>query len=221
MRVRIGGAGRSAPAGSVLDGLDALDDIDHRIAEAVAAEDWPGFQTLLDAMVGVLDELLGDGMPAAPPPADGRGEPLRAREPGVSVPMAPERRAELRQHVKRGVVEVVTAKERLRQRADRVREELARLDQQARQAADAGRGDLVRRAGLRQQEARQELAVLDGQLADMEHKQRQLTEAMRRAEAGPGDEAGRTLEQTLAAISVEAELAALKRESAAARNRSA
>ena len=106
-----------------------------------------------------------------------------AEDPRETLDYSYEKQLEMLQNVKRGVVEMVTAKRRIQQQADRVGENIARLDRQALQAVDAGRDDLARLALLRKQTAQTELAGLDEQIAGMEREQEKLTEAEQRLQA--------------------------------------
>ena len=106
-----------------------------------------------------------------------------AEDPRETLDYSYERQLEMLQNVKRGVVEMVTAKRRIQQQADRVQENIARLDRQARQAVDADRDDLARLALQRKQTALIELEGLDEQIAGMEREQEKLTEAEKRLQA--------------------------------------
>ena len=106
-----------------------------------------------------------------------------AEDPRETLDYSYEKQLEMLQNVKRGVVEMVTAKRRIQQQADRVQENIARLDRQARQAVDADRDDLARLALQRKQTALIELEGLDEQIAGMEREQEKLTEAEKRLQA--------------------------------------
>ena len=106
-----------------------------------------------------------------------------AEDPRETLDYSYERQLEMLQNVKRGVVEMVTAKRRIQQQADRVQENIARLDRQARQAVEAGRDDLARLALERKQTALTELEGLDEQIAGMEREQEKLTQAEQRLQA--------------------------------------
>ncbi len=106
-----------------------------------------------------------------------------AEDPRETLDYSYEKQLEMLQNVKRGVVEMVTAKRRIQQQADRVQENIARLDRQARQAVEAGRDDLARLALERKQTALTELEGLDEQIAGMEREQEKLTEAEKRLQA--------------------------------------
>lgn len=106
-----------------------------------------------------------------------------AEDPRETLDYSYEKQLEMLQNVKRGVVEMVTAKRRIQQQADRVNENIARLDRQARQAVEAGRDDLARLALERKQTALTELEGLDEQIAGMEREQEKLTQAEQRLQA--------------------------------------
>ena len=94
-----------------------------------------------------------------------------------------EKQLEMLRDVKRGVVEMVTAKRRLELQAKKVRENVSKLDDQARKALGMGREDLARVALERKQTALAELDGLDQQIVDMEHEQEKLTAAEQRIQA--------------------------------------
>jgi phage shock protein A len=106
-----------------------------------------------------------------------------AENPSESLDYSYEKQMEMLRNVKRGVVEMVTAKRRLQMQAAKVQESVARLDTQARQAMEAGREDLARLALQRKQMALGELEGLDGQIAGMELEQEKLTSAEARLQA--------------------------------------
>lgn len=84
---------------------------------------------------------------------------------------------EMRGAVKRGIVEMVTAKHVVQQQADKAKSSIERLEQQARQAVDAGRDDLARLALSRKADTETELGGLSTQLDGMEKEQQKLTDA--------------------------------------------
>ena len=106
-----------------------------------------------------------------------------AEDPRETLDYSYEKQLELLRNVKRGVVEMVTAKRRLEMQASKVQANLTTLDSQARQALDAGREDLARIALERKQAAVMELQGLDQQVADMEIEQEKLTNAEKRLQA--------------------------------------
>lgn len=106
-----------------------------------------------------------------------------AEDPRETLDYSYEQQREMLQNVKRGVVEMVSAKRRIQQQATKVQENIARLDQQARQAIEVGREDLARLALQRKQTALIELQALDEQIAGMELEQEKLTLAEQRLQA--------------------------------------
>jgi phage shock protein A len=94
-----------------------------------------------------------------------------------------EQQLEMLRNVKRGVVEMVTAKRQIQQQASTVQGNISKLESQARQALEAGREDLARMALQRKQAAAIELQGLDDQIAGMEHEQEKLTMAEQRLQA--------------------------------------
>jgi len=106
-----------------------------------------------------------------------------AEDPRETLDYSYEQQRAMLQNVKRGVVEMVSAKRRIQQQATKVQENITRLDQQARQAVEVGREDLARLALQRKQTALIELQGLDEQIAGMELEQEKLTLAEQRLQA--------------------------------------
>ena len=106
-----------------------------------------------------------------------------AEDPRETLDYSYEKQLEMLQNVKRGVVEMVTAKRRIQQQAAKVRENVTRLERQAKQALDADREDLARLALQRKQNALIELQGLDEQIEGMEQEQQKLTVAEQRLQA--------------------------------------
>ena len=106
-----------------------------------------------------------------------------AEDPRETLDYSYEKQLEMLQNVKRGVVEMVTAKRRIQQQATKVRENIARLEGQAKQALEADREDLARLALQRKQNALIELQGLDEQIEGMEQEQQKLTIAEQRLQA--------------------------------------
>lgn len=106
-----------------------------------------------------------------------------AEDPRETLEYSYEKQMEMLRDVKRGVVEMVTAKRRLELQAAKVQENIAKLDVQARQALQAGREDLARLALQRKQVALVELQGLDQQIANLEVEQQKLTAAEQRLQA--------------------------------------
>ena len=103
-----------------------------------------------------------------------------AEDPSETLDYSYEKQMEMLRNVKRGVIEMVTAKRRLELQAARVQENISQLDGQARQALEAGREDLATLALQRKQVALQELQGLDQQIAGLELEQEKLTQAEQR-----------------------------------------
>jgi len=81
------------------------------------------------------------------------------------------------QTVRRGLVDVATAKQQLAQQVNTSQARIPRLEDQARQAVAADRVDLARMALNRKQTAVHELEGLELQLADLEDEERRLIAA--------------------------------------------
>ena len=106
-----------------------------------------------------------------------------AEDPRETLEYSYEKQLEMLKNVKRGVVEMVTAKRQLEAQASKAQANLAKLDSQARQALGAGREDLARLALERKQTTITELEGLDEQIANMEIEQEKLTHAEQRLQA--------------------------------------
>ena len=106
-----------------------------------------------------------------------------AEDPRETLDYSYEQQLEMLRNVKRGVVEMVTAKREIQQQASTVQGNISKLESQARQALEAGREDLARMALQRKQAAVIELQGLDDQIAGMEHEQEKLTMAEQRLQA--------------------------------------
>ena len=106
-----------------------------------------------------------------------------AEDPNETLDYAYTKQMETLRDVKRGVVEMVTAKRRVELQASKVKDNIVKLDSQARQAMAAGREDLARLALQRKQASLSELEGLDQQIADMEAEQQKLTAAEQRLQS--------------------------------------
>jgi phage shock protein A len=98
----------------------------------------------------------------------------KAEDPGETLDYSYERQLELLQNVKRGVVDVVTAKKRLQLQADKLEESVPKLESQAREALGAGREDLARMALERKTAAQSQLQDLDRQVGELEQQEEKL-----------------------------------------------
>lgn len=81
------------------------------------------------------------------------------------------------QTVRRGLIDVATAKQQLAQQVKTANARIPRLEDQACQAVAADREDLARRALNRKQTAVYELESLELQLAELEHEEQKLIAA--------------------------------------------
>ena len=106
-----------------------------------------------------------------------------AENPNETLDYSYEKQLEMLRDVKRGVVQMVTAKRRIQQQASVVQTNISKLDSQARQAMEAGREDLARLALQRKQASVIELQGLDEQISEMEMEQEKLTVAEQRLTA--------------------------------------
>ena len=107
----------------------------------------------------------------------------QAEDPRETLDYSYEKQLEMLQNVKRGVVEMVTAKRRIQQQASKVRENIERLEGQAKRALESNREDLARLALQRKQNALIELQGLDEQIEGMELEQQKLTIAEQRLQS--------------------------------------
>ena len=104
----------------------------------------------------------------------------QAEDPRETLDYAYDKQIEMLRNVKRGVVEMVTAKRRLELQANKVKENISTLEKQAGQALSAGREDLARMALQRKQAAVLELEGMDAQVSNLELEQDKLTKAEQR-----------------------------------------
>lgn len=107
----------------------------------------------------------------------------RAEDPAQTLDYSYEKQLELMANVKNGITEVATSRKRLQNHQDSLREQVAKFDGQARQALAAGNEDLSRAALQRKQAAQDEIGSIDGQVADLEHQQEQLTDSQGKLQA--------------------------------------
>src|SRR5947208_11356240 len=98
----------------------------------------------------------------------------RAEDPRQVLDYAYNQQQELLVTLRRGLVDVATAKEQLAQQARRLETRIPQLDDQARRAVTAGRDDLARVALERKRLALAEMDGLHQQVADAEADQHPL-----------------------------------------------
>jgi phage shock protein A len=99
----------------------------------------------------------------------------RAENPGETLDYAYEKQLEQIQVIRKGIVDVVTAKKRLQTHAATLEQQAQKLDIQARTAIRVGRDDLARMALERKQLIIVESGSLSQQIAELEHQQEQMT----------------------------------------------
>jgi phage shock protein A len=99
----------------------------------------------------------------------------RAENPAETLDYAYEKQLEQIQVIRKGIIDVVTAKKRLQSHAGRLEQQVQRLDIQARTAVRIGRDDVARMALERRQLIIIESGSLSQQIAELEHQQEQLT----------------------------------------------
>ncbi|MBM3934063.1 MAG: PspA/IM30 family protein [SAR202 cluster bacterium] len=107
----------------------------------------------------------------------------RHEDPNETLDYSYEKLMEMLRDVKRGVVEMVTAKRRLELQSAKVQESITKLDLQARKSLEVGREDLARLALERKQAAIAELQGLEQQVSGLEIEQEKLTQAEQRLQA--------------------------------------
>jgi phage shock protein A len=98
----------------------------------------------------------------------------RAENPAETLDYAYEKQLEQIQQVRRGIVDLVTAKKRLQRQSDTLEQQAQKLDIQARTALRVGKEDLARMALERKQLIIVETGSLAQQIADLEHQQQQM-----------------------------------------------
>lgn len=107
----------------------------------------------------------------------------RAEDPRETLDYSYEKQLEMLQKVKRGIVEVTTAKKRLELQLAKQQDDIARMDGQARQALTVNREDLARIVLQRKAAAMEQLQSLQSQIADLDTQQAKLVDAESRLSA--------------------------------------
>jgi phage shock protein A len=98
----------------------------------------------------------------------------RAENPGETLDYAYEKQLAQIQVIRKGILDVVTAKKRLQTHAATLEQQAQKLDIQARTAIRVGRDDLARMALERKQLIIVESGSLSQQIAELEHQQEQM-----------------------------------------------
>jgi phage shock protein A len=91
----------------------------------------------------------------------------RAEDPREVMDYAAGQQRELLRNVRRGLIDVATARRQIEQQGEQLRERVGRMDDQARRALDSGREDLARLALQRKQTALAQIDQLGRQLAEL------------------------------------------------------
>src|SRR6201994_4106018 len=99
----------------------------------------------------------------------------KAEDPAETLDYSYQKQLEQLQNVKRGIADIVTAKKRLQLQEEKIQQQVVKLDTQARQALAAGKEDLARLALERKSAVQAELQGLDGQVAELQQQQEQMT----------------------------------------------
>lgn len=98
----------------------------------------------------------------------------KAEDPRTVLDYAYNQQQELLTTLRRGLVDVATAKQQLEQEAKRLEQRIPQLDDQARRAVSAGREDLARVAIERKWLAANEIEGLNKQIAEVEAEKQRL-----------------------------------------------
>lgn len=107
----------------------------------------------------------------------------KAEDPRETLDYSYEKQLEMLQKVKRGIVEVTTAKKRLELQLAKQREDISKMDGQARAALQQNREDLARVVLQRKATAMETMQSLEGQVANLDAEQAKLVEAESRLAA--------------------------------------
>ena len=103
----------------------------------------------------------------------------RAENPGEILDYGYQRQMHQLQNVRKGIVDLVTAKKRVERQQATLKQKVVKLDTQARQALSSGQEQLARTALERKQTVQSELQSLFQQIGDLEGQQQQLTDSER------------------------------------------
>ena len=107
----------------------------------------------------------------------------KMEDPRETLDYAYQRQLEMHQKVKRGLLDVATARKRLEMQGEQLQAKAAKLHEQARRAMELGQEDLAREALTRRAAIEPELAGLQAQHAALQTDEAKLTEASRRLQA--------------------------------------
>ncbi|MBI2761966.1 MAG: PspA/IM30 family protein [Chloroflexi bacterium] len=107
----------------------------------------------------------------------------KAEDPRETLDYSYEKQLEMLQKVKRGIVEVTTAKKRLELQLAKQKEDITKMDGQARAALQQNREDLARVVLTRKASAMETLQSLEAQVANLDNEQAKLVDAESRLAA--------------------------------------
>ncbi len=107
----------------------------------------------------------------------------KAEDPRETLDYSYEKQLEMLQKVKRGIVEVTTAKKRLELQFAKQQDDIAKMDGQARAALSQNREDLARIVLQRKASAMETLASLQTQVQNLDAEQAKLVDAESRLSA--------------------------------------
>ncbi len=107
----------------------------------------------------------------------------KAEDPRETLDYSYEKQLEMLQKVKRGIVEVTTAKKRLELQLAKQHEDVAKMDSQARAALQQSREDLARVVLQRKAAAMETIASLQTQVSNLDTEQAKLVDAESRLQA--------------------------------------
>jgi phage shock protein A len=107
----------------------------------------------------------------------------KMEDPRETLDYAYQRQMEMLQKVKRGLLDVATARKRLEMQGTQLQGKAAKLHEQARRAIEAGREDLAREALSRRAAIEPELESLKTQHAALQAEEAKLAEASKRLSA--------------------------------------
>ena len=107
----------------------------------------------------------------------------KVEDPRETLDYSYQRQLEMHQKVKRGLLDVATARKRLELQGEQLQAKAAKLHEQARRAMELGQEGLAREALTRRAAIEPELEGLKGQHASLQAEETKLTEASRRLAA--------------------------------------
>lgn len=107
----------------------------------------------------------------------------KVEDPRETLDYSYQRQLEMHQKVKRGLLDVATARKRLEMQGEQLQAKATKLHEQAKRAMELGKEDLAREALTRRATIEPELEALRTQHAALQAEEAKLTEASRRLQA--------------------------------------